>query len=143
MDRYPTDLMQVFASDPFASGLGISVVECHPGYARATLTLSPEMQNFHGVTHGGVIFSLADTAFAAASNSHNRVALALNVNINFLVPTRPGVLLTAVATEEKLGGRTGLYRIAVEDDQGQLVALVHGTVFRKDVPVTVGGEGKP
>jgi acyl-CoA thioesterase len=89
------------------------------------------MLNFHGIPHGGVIFSLADAAFAAAGNSYGQTAVALNVNISFLSAAPVGARLYAEATEESLGRRTALYRMAVTTDDGTLVALCHGTVYRK------------
>lgn len=90
------------------------------------------MLNGIGVTHGGAIFSLADIAFAAASNAHGPVAVALNVNIHFLKTTTEGTTLTATAREENLTRKTGLYRLEVKDDSGQLVALAEGMVYRKN-----------
>lgn len=90
------------------------------------------MLNGIGVTHGGAIFSLADIAFAAASNAHGPVAVALNVNIHFLKATTEGTTLTATAREENLTRKTGLYRLEVKDDSGQLVALAEGMVYRKN-----------
>ncbi len=118
--------------DPFARFLGIELLEVCEGYAKATLTVQEHMLNFHGIPHGGAVFALADAAFAAASNSHGQVAVALNVSINFLAAARPGARLTAEATEEHLGRRTGLYRLAVTAEDGTLIALAHGTVYRKE-----------
>lgn len=129
-------IAQQMREDPFACSLGIELLEVREGYAKAALTIQEHMLNFHGIPHGGVIFSLADAAFAAASNSHGQVAVALNVNINFLAAVSPGARLTAEATEEHLGRRTGLYRLAVTAEDGALVALAHGTVYRKDQPLS-------
>jgi len=83
------------------------------------------------VTHGGAIFGLADVVFAAASNSHGPVALALNVSINFLKTTGVGDVLTATAREENLTRKTGLYRMEVSDQNGEAVALAEGMVYRR------------
>jgi len=88
-------------------------------------------QNSVDITHGGAVFTVADTAFALASNSHGQVALALNMSINFLKATGAGSILTATATEDKLTNRTGLYRLVVEDQTGDLVAVAQGLVYRK------------
>jgi acyl-CoA thioesterase len=93
------------------------------------------MLNFHGLPHGGVIFSLADAAFAAACNSYGQVAVALNVHISFLSAVEVGTRLVAEGTEEHLGGRTGLYRLAVTTEDGTPVALAHGTAYRKRQPL--------
>lgn len=83
------------AKDAFARLLGIELTEIRPGYASATLKVTPDLLNGEGLTHGGAIFGLADLVFAAASNSHGNLALALNVNISFLKATRGGAVLTA------------------------------------------------
>jgi len=118
-------------ADPFCHFLGINLLEVRPGYARLSLEIKPTMLNFHGVAHGGVIFALADAAFAAASNSHGRAAVALNVSITYLAPVTAGTRLWCTATEEKRGRRTALYRLAVENEQGELVALAQGVVYRR------------
>lgn len=119
-------------NDALANHLGIDIMEIKPGYASATLAVKPELLNGVGVTHGGAIFSLADVVFAAASNAHGPVALALNVNITFLKATTTGTILTATAREESLTRKTGLYRMEVKDDHGEVVALAEGLVYRKD-----------
>jgi acyl-CoA thioesterase len=119
-------------TDRFAAYLGADVEAIEPGYSRVSLTVSEDMQNFHGMTHGGLIFSLGDIAFAAASNSHGQTAVALNVNISFLKATRAGDQLIAEAREQHLGGRTALYEITVtERGTGQLVAKSQAMVYRK------------
>ena len=76
--------------DPFAQRLGARVEILAPGHSRVTLVITEDMANFHGITHGGVVFALGDMAFAAASNSRGQTAVALNVAIHFLKATRPG-----------------------------------------------------
>ncbi len=119
--------------DPFARHLGAQVEIIGPGHSRVSLTVSDEMTNFHGTTHGAVIFALSDMAFAAASNSHGQTAVALNVGINFLKVSRSGDRLVAEAKEEFAGGRTALYSITVRDEQtGDLVAKSQDLVYRKN-----------
>ena len=127
----PDEIFQRISRDPFARFLGIELLELREGYSRVGMTVGEHALNFHGIPHGGVIFSLADAAFAAAGNSHGRTAVALNVNISFLVAVPVGTRLYAEATEESLGRRTALYRMAVTAEDGTLVALCHGTVYRK------------
>lgn len=125
--------MERFAQkDALARHLGIKIEEIGQGCARATMEVGPELLNGVGVTHGGAIFGLADVVFAAASNSHGPVALALNVNIQFLKTTSLGAVLTASAREENLTRKTGLYRMEVRDDKGELIALAEGLVYRRD-----------
>lgn len=118
--------------DALARHLGIKLLEMSPGYACATMEVGPELLNGAGVTHGGAIFGLADVVFAAASNSHGPVALALNVNIQFIKTTTLGAVLTATAREENLTRKTGLYRMEVMDEKGVLIALAEGLVYRRD-----------
>jgi acyl-CoA thioesterase len=119
-------------TDRFAAYLGAEIEAITPGYSRVSLTVSEDMQNFHGMTHGGLIFSLGDIAFAAASNSHGQTAVALNVSISFLTATQAGDQLLAEAREQHLGGRIALYEITVtEQKTGQLVAKSQAMVYRK------------
>lgn len=119
-----------FSQDPYCRLLGIRLVELRRGYSKVSLKVTEEMLNFHGVAHGGLILSLADAAFAAASNSHNQVAVALNININYRRPVHAGEELTAEAFEESLGKNTALYKMAVKDSSGRLVAVCEGLVYR-------------
>ena len=120
------------AADAHARALGIELLEMRPGFARVAMTVKEDMLNFQGMAHGGVVFTLADAAFGAASNSHGRAAVALNVSISFLKAVQCGARLVATGQEENLTRRTGLYRLAVEDEEGNLVALAEGLVYRKD-----------
>jgi acyl-CoA thioesterase len=109
------------------------LLELELGRSRLAMTLQPHMLNFHGIPHGGAIFALADAAFAAASNSHGQVAVALSMTINYRAAVPVGTRLLAEAVEKSLGGRTGLYRITItaDDPERTLVALCDGTVYRK------------
>ncbi|MCF8011997.1 MAG: hotdog fold thioesterase [Clostridiales bacterium] len=118
--------------DALARYLGMELIEMSPGYARAKMKITPELLNGVSVTHGGAVFSLADFVLAAASNAHGPVALALNVNIQFLKPTGEGDVLTAAASEENLTKKTGVYRLEVNNDKQELVALAQGLVYRKN-----------
>ena len=128
-------IRQHIRNDPFARFLGIELLELGEGRSTVALTVGEHMLNFHGVPHGGVIFSLADAAFAAACNSYGQAAVALNVTISFLAAVPVGTRLIAEATEESLGRRTGLYRMAVTTEAGELVALCHGTAYRRSRPL--------
>jgi acyl-CoA thioesterase len=119
--------------DAFAGFLGAVVEIVKPGHSRVTLTVTEHMTNFHGTTHGGVIFSISDMAFAAACNSHGKVAVALNVSICFLKPSFPGDILVAEASEEHNGRRTSLYAIRIFNKlTGELVAKSQDQAYRKD-----------
>ncbi|MBN1685682.1 MAG: hotdog fold thioesterase [Spirochaetales bacterium] len=118
--------------DRYARFLGAEVEILKPGHSRVTLAVTDEMVNFHGFTHGGVIFSLADIAFGAASNSHGQTAVALNVGINFLKATTSGDRLIAQAEEQSATGPVALYDITIRDAAtGVLVAKSENLVYRK------------
>jgi acyl-CoA thioesterase len=118
--------------DPFAQLIGAQVEIIKPGQSRVTLTITDDMVNFHGQTHGGVIFSLGDIAFAAASNSRGQTAVALNVGINFLKATKSGDRLVAEAIEQSCTGPIGLYDITIRDERtGETVAKSQDLVYRK------------
>jgi acyl-CoA thioesterase len=119
-------------NDAFARLLGAEVTIVAPGHSRVCLTVTDRMTNFHGTTHGGLVFALGDMAFAAASNSRGQTAVALNVSICFLNPSKVGDRLVAEARECHLGGRTGLYEITVvEEKSGTLIARSQDLVYRK------------
>ena len=118
--------------DPFARQLGARVEILAPGHSRVSLTVTDNMANFHGITHGGGIFALGDMAFAAASNSRGQTAVALNVAIHFLKATHPGDQLVAEAREQHAAGPTALYDITIRDTvSGELVAKSQDLVYRK------------
>jgi acyl-CoA thioesterase len=109
--------------------LGIEIVEIGEGFARATFTVRAEMVNGHDVCHGGLLFTLADSAFAYACNSRNDSTVALQCSISFVAPARVGERLEAVARERTLGGRTGTYDVEVTGPNGA-VALFRGISYR-------------
>lgn len=131
MDLVDTVVRKIRENDNFGRMVGIKVGEAREGYARVLMEVEDRHLNSVGITHGGAIFTLADLAFAIASNSHGKVALALNMNINFLKATGLGTHLIATAEEEKVTNRTGLYRIVVEDESGDTVAVAQGLAYRK------------
>ena len=116
--------------DAFSQWLGIEVLEVKEGYSRIRMTLRDEMLNGFGVVHGGVAFSLADSAFAFACNNRNNLSMALDTNITFTKATKPLDVLTAEAKELHNGRSTGLYLISVTNQHNEQVALFKGTCFR-------------
>jgi len=119
-------------TDAFAHMLGATFEEIRPGYARVSLTVTESMLNFHGITHGSIVFGVGDLAFAAASNSHGRVAVALDMTISFLRAGKAGDRLVAEAKEVNLGNKTGLYEVTVtETTRNELVARIQATAYRK------------
>ena len=112
--------------DAASRALGIEIEIPEPGSARATMTVRSDMVNGFDVCHGGLIFTLADTAFAFACNAYNRLTLAAGANIEFLQPAKLGETLTATAVEEHRGKRSGLYSVLVVNDREEKVALFRG-----------------
>ena len=121
--------------DLFSQWLGIEVLEVREGYSRLQMVLRPEMINGFGVVHGGIAFSLSDSAFAFACNNRNNLSMALDTSINFTRATLPGDVLTAEAKEIHNGRSTGLYLITVTNQKGEQVAHFKGTCFRTGKPL--------
>lgn len=104
----------------------IEVLEVRAGYARISMVVRRDMLNGHGTCHGGLIFSLADTAFAYACNSRNVSTVAQQASIVFLAPATEGDLLVAEAKEEGLSGKSGVYAVHVRMNDGKLIASFQG-----------------
>jgi len=117
--------------DPFAQLLGIEIDQVRKGYARASLKIKDKFKNFSGYVHGGVIFSLADQAFAAASNSMGVLARGLQMNISYISAARVGDKLVAEANQVNFGKRISVYKIEVRNTSGKLIADCQGTVYQK------------
>lgn len=121
--------------DLFSQWLGIEVLDVSEGYSKIQMTVRPEMINGFGIVHGGVAFSLSDSAFAFACNNRNNLSVALDTSINFLKPVHVGDVLIAEAKELHNGRTTGLYHISVFNQNNLLVALFKGTCFRTAKPL--------
>lgn len=117
-------------NDLFSQWLGIEVLEIKDGYSKIKMTVRKEMVNGFGIVHGGIAFSLSDSAFAFACNNRNVLSVALDTSINFTKPVHVGDELTAEALELHNGKSTGLYHISVTNQHGHVVALFKGTCFR-------------
>jgi acyl-CoA thioesterase len=117
-------------TDNFREHLGIECVEVKDGYAKMTMKVTKEHTNSLGFTHGGAIFSFADCAFAEASNFGDKVAVAVQVNINFLRPSKEGDLLTVEAQRVSEGKTFGLYDITVKKEE-KIVAVFSGLACKK------------
>jgi acyl-CoA thioesterase len=116
----------MYARDHAARALGIGIVAVGPGFAKMAMTVRADMVNGHDICHGGMVFTLADTAFAYACNSHNRVTVAQNCAITFIAAARRGDMLVATAEERHRTARTGLCDITVSDQAGKLIAVFRG-----------------
>lgn len=116
--------------DLFSQWLGIEVLEIKEGYSRIKMMVRAEMINGFNIVHGGIAFSLADSAFAFACNNRNVLSVALDTSINFIKPVHVGDTLTAEAKELHNGKSTGLYHIRISNQKGHEVAVFKGTCFR-------------
>ncbi len=116
---------------------GLEIEDARQGYARVGMTLRPDMLNGHGTAHGGMVFALADTAFAYACNSRNETSVAQQASIVFLSAAKAGERLVAEAREQAAAGRSGLYYVTVTGPDGRVVAEFQG------LSRTVGGAVVP
>jgi acyl-CoA thioesterase len=116
----------MWATDKASRHMGMEIVEAGPGRAVLRMRVRPEFCNGHHICHGGFIFTLSDSAFAFACNSHNKVTVANNCTISFLAPAKEGDTLTATALEVHRGGRSGVTEVRVEDQTGRPIALFRG-----------------
>ncbi len=127
-----THMMQ---NDLFSQWLGIEVLDVKEGYSNIKMTVRPEMINGFGIVHGGIAFSLADSAFAFACNNRNVLSVALDTSINFLKPVHVGDVLTAEAKELHNGKSTGLYHITITNQNQHVAAVFKGTCYRTGKPL--------
>jgi len=121
----------MFDNDPFSQWMGMELVAVGPGTCTLRMAVRGEMLNGFGVAHGGITFSLADSAFAFACNSHGRHALSIHCTIEHVAPVRAGDVLTATAREEHLGNNLSNYAIEVTRAEGAPVAFFRGVAYRK------------
>ncbi|UWF77999.1 MULTISPECIES: hydroxyphenylacetyl-CoA thioesterase PaaI [Microbacterium] len=126
------ELRPMLRADRASAALGMVVELDEPGRAVVSMTVREDMLNGFGITHGGLVFTLADTAFAIACNEDDRITVAQGADIAFLASTTAGQRLTATAERRMRRGRTGLYDIRVVDETGQIVAEVRGRSFTTD-----------
>lgn len=117
----------MFAADSASRDfMQMELLACEPGRARMRMTVREAMLNGHQICHGGLIFTLADSTFAFACNSHNKVAVAAGCSIEFLKPGQLGDVLTCEGVEQTLQGRYGIYDMKVSNQRGEVVAMFRG-----------------
>ena len=121
--------------DACSRRLGISIDVRAPGVVVASMEITDELVNGFGVCHGGIVFTLADTAFAFACNAYNDETLSVSANIEWLQPVRAGDALTATAGEDARSGRHGYYTVNVHNQDGALVAIFHGHSVSRGTPL--------
>lgn len=123
-----TDVL--YQKDPALGLLGIKMQTVKPGQAVMTMQVTKQMHNAFGICHGGFIYTLADAAFSYACNSYDYDAVAQHCSIDYIRPGKTDSILTAVAEEQCISGRTGFYDIKVYNDDNEIVALFKGNSFR-------------
>ena len=116
----------MYARDTASQALGMALEQVRPGYARLRMAVRADMLNGHGSCHGGIVFALADSAFAFACNSHDVVTVASSCSIEFLAPAQEGDELVAEAEERFREGRNGVYDVNVRRGDGSLIATFRG-----------------
>lgn len=121
---------EMLRNDHAAQSLGVELLEIAPGTARMRMTVRQDMANGHGICHGGLIFTIADEAFAYACNTFNHNTVAADADISFLAPAHIGDVLVAHAHARQQGGRNGIYDIEVTNQEGKLIALFRGRSSR-------------
>jgi len=121
--------------EPFALKFGLKLVDLDEGYSKVEMNFTPDMENIHGMAHGGALFAVIDEAFETASNSHGTVAVALNMNITYISSPSRGCKLIAEAREFSRTNKTASYDIKVFDDRDHLIASCQALVYRKGKPL--------
>jgi acyl-CoA thioesterase len=129
----------LYAGDRVSRALGIEVLDVAPGRVRVAMTVRPDMANGHGICHGGVLFTLADSAFAFACNSYGEPMVAAGAGIEFLAAARCDERLVASATETARSARHGIYDVAIATQGGEPIAHFRGRCARlRPAPATTG-----
>lgn len=121
--------------DLFSQWLGVSIIEAGVKHATVRMTVRPEMVNAFGSAHGGIVYALADTAFAFASNSNGEMSVALDTSMSYPTAVRPGDVLTAVGVEETSTRRLGFCEVTVRNQDDAVVGHFRGTIYRTMKPL--------
>lgn len=131
MDELPQKVVsKMYESDWFSQWLGIERVKIEQGTCVLRMTVRKEMLNGFGIAHGGITYSLADSALAFASNSHGRMAVSVETSISHTAQLHEGDIITATAEEMSLSNKIGVYQVMVRNQKEEIVALFKGTVYR-------------
>ncbi|WP_298841865.1 hydroxyphenylacetyl-CoA thioesterase PaaI [uncultured Roseobacter sp.] len=141
--RAETCARLMLEKDTASRALGMTIDDIAPGTARLRMPVTDQMANGHGVCHGGYIFTLADSAFAFACNSYNRVTVAQQNQITYLAPGNVGDMLTASAREVSRTGRSGIYDVEVHNQNDDVIAVFRGlsrTIKGQHFPEDGGSE---
>lgn len=121
---------KMYENDAFSKWLGIEIIEVKEGFCKLKMIVRKEMCNGFGIIHGGITFSLADSALAFASNAHGRLSVALDCSISYPKSVNVGDVLYADANEISLSNKIGIYNIAVTNQRTEIVGVFKGSVYR-------------
>jgi acyl-CoA thioesterase len=128
--KNPREIVEtMLQQDAFSQLLGLELLEIEPGFCVLRCTVTSQMTNGFGIAHGGITYSLADSALAFASNAHGTHCFSVDTNIAHLKKVKLGDVLTATCTESHRGKRTGVYMVEIQNQEGMRVAYFRGTVF--------------
>lgn len=122
----------MLSSDQFSQWLGIQVVEERQGFCKLTMTVRQEMLNGFGIAHGGITYSLADSALAFVANTAEKQAISIETSISHLKILQAGEVITAAAIEKSVTPHIGVYEVVIKNGEGEIAALFKGTVYRRD-----------
>jgi acyl-CoA thioesterase len=134
-EKIKNAILKQVEAEPFAKKFGLKLIDVQEGYAKVAMTFTEDMENIFGMAHGGALFALIDEAFEVASNSHGTMAVALNMNINYIASPAKGSLLFAEAKEFNKTKKTATYDIRITDSQNKLIVACQALVYRKDKPL--------
>jgi acyl-CoA thioesterase len=134
-EKVKSAIFKQMEKEPFGKKFGLKLQNVREGYAKVEMLFTQDLENMFGMAHGGAIFSLIDAAFEIASNSHGTMAVALNMNINYLATPEKGSMLTAEAIEINRTKKTAAYDIHATDDTGKLLASCQALVYRLEKPL--------
>ena len=123
---------KMYRNDPFSQWLGIKILQVEEGYCKVQMSVREEMTNGFDIAHGGISYSLADSALAFASGSYGKIAPGLNNQINYLKKVEAGDTLTAIGKVENLTRKTGVFNVEIFNQSDEKVAVMRGTVYRMD-----------
>lgn len=129
---------KMYRSDWFSQWLGIEIVKIEQGRCELQMTIRKEMLNGFGIAHGGITYSLADSALAFASNSHGRMSVSVETSISHTVSLKEGDVITTTVAEMSLSNKIGIYNVTIKNQKNEIVALFKGTVYRTSKDWDVG-----
>jgi acyl-CoA thioesterase len=134
-DKIRNAIFKQIEAEPFGKKFGLKLIDIQEGYARVEMVFTEDLENIFGMAHGGALFALIDEAFEVASNSHGTMAVALNMNINYLASPAKGSTLTAQASEINRTKKIATYDIRVTDGKNNLLAICQAMVYLLEKPL--------